>query len=154
MLPNQSRKRHLFRQWEGAQLHGHEVKFMSWLPARTSQETRQSANPTLMKSIYLPGSLERLISQLPPPSFLLFPPSPNKPPFSSERLQVHFSLAHPSINLFIPPSLHYLLIEKTQFSSTGICLLRTVKKRKLCWWNKERVKNRMKKFLRYKAAIS
>ena len=87
---------------------GCKVKFMSWLPTRTSQETRQSANPTLMKSIYFPDSLERLISQLPPPSFS--PPPQRATLLHSETSSSPFT--HPSLHSATHSSLPSLFVNR------------------------------------------
>lgn len=67
---------------------------------------------------HLPDSLERLLRELPPPSLLLFPClNLHKPPLSIQSPSTPF--IHSSSCYCIPPSLHYLLKEKTLFSRTA-----------------------------------
>lgn len=118
MLANQSRKRDLFRQWEGIQATCIRSQVIVMASYKNSTGNKINCKPSPNEIHLLLNSQEMLISQLSPP---LFHPYHPQVTLSTQRHQVHLPFAHALIDSFLPPFLHYLLIEKTLFSRTWVC---------------------------------
>lgn len=119
MLANQSRKRDLFRQWEGVQATCIRSQVIAMASYKNSTGNKINCKPSPNEIHLLLNSQKMLISQLSPP---LFHPYHPQVTLSIQRLKFTYHLLiHLLIDSFLPPSLHYLLIEKTLFSRTWVC---------------------------------